>query len=178
VLGIVGQSGGAIRVRSEVGRGSEFVMFLPRHAPESASAADGAPGPAEGGGETILVVEDDERLRAMLRRTLAAHGYRVLEAGAPGEARAVVAHRPPPALLVTDVILPEGNGVDLARELARRWPHVPVVFISGYAGDHLSALEPLPPGARFLPKPFTPEALLAEVREALRREARALRTSA
>jgi signal transduction histidine kinase/CheY-like chemotaxis protein len=175
VLGIVGQSGGAIRVRSDVGEGSEFVVYLPRHEPEAAAPEDGARGADVGGGETVFVVEDDERLRGMLRRTLTQHGYRVVEAGAAREARGAAARCPPPALLLTDVILPEGNGVDLARELARRWPHVPVIFMSGYAGEHLSGLEPLPPGTRFLPKPFTPEALLAEVRAALGGAVRAAR---
>jgi CheY-like chemotaxis protein len=103
----------------------------------------------------------------MLRRTLVEHGYRVLEASAPSEARAVAAGHPAPALLLTDVILPEGDGVALARELGRRWPHVPVLFMSGYAGEHLSGASALPGGARFLAKPFTPDALLGAVREAL-----------
>jgi DNA-binding response OmpR family regulator len=65
------------------------------------------------------------------------------------------------------VILPEGNGVDVARALSRRWPGLRIVFMSGYPGEHLSGADALPPGARLLPKPFTPEVLLAAVREAL-----------
>jgi signal transduction histidine kinase/ActR/RegA family two-component response regulator len=168
VLGIVGQSGGAVRVRSEKGRGSEFTIYLPVHAGGAERAADTPSGTPLGRDETILVVEDDTHLRAMLRRTLYEHGYQVFEAGSAPEALAAAVVRAAPSLVLTDVILPEGNGVDLARELSGRWPGVPVVFMSGYAGDHLSGAEPLPPGARLLPKPFTPDVLLAEIREALR----------
>jgi signal transduction histidine kinase/ActR/RegA family two-component response regulator len=168
VLGIVGQSGGAIRVRSELGRGSEFVVYLPRHDPGAAASDCDALGAPQGGGETIFVIEDDDRLRRMLRRALGEHGYRVLEAATPREALAVAAGRAAPALVLTDVILPEGNGADLARELGRCWPGVPVMFMSGYPGEHLSGADALPAGARFLPKPFTPDALLGAVRDALR----------
>jgi DNA-binding response OmpR family regulator len=65
-------------------------------------------------------------------------------------------------------MLPDGNGVDLARELGARWPRMPITFVSGYTGEHLSDAGALPPGARFLPKPFTPEVLLQAVREAIR----------
>jgi signal transduction histidine kinase/ActR/RegA family two-component response regulator len=176
VLGIVGQSGGAIRVHSQPASGSEFRVYLPVHAGDSTAPVETPSDTPSGHHETILVVEDDVRLRGMLRRTLEEHGYTVLEAGTTGEALAVAAERAAPSLVVSDVILPEGNGVDLARELARRWPGVRVIFTSGYAGEHLAAVHALPPGARFLPKPFTPQVLLATVREALReRRKRAVR---
>jgi signal transduction histidine kinase/ActR/RegA family two-component response regulator len=168
VLGIVGQSCGAIRVHSEPPRGAEFRLYFPRHAGEPDAALEGRHGALHGANETILVVEDDARLRAMLRRTLSEHGYAVIDVGAVGEARAVAARGAAPALLLSDIILPEGNGVDLASELARTWRGVRVVFMSGYAGEHLSAAAAMPHGVRFLPKPFTPEVLLAAVAEALR----------
>jgi signal transduction histidine kinase/ActR/RegA family two-component response regulator len=166
VLGIVGQSGGAIRVRSE-GAGAEFTVSLPMHRGGPARAEPGPPPAPLGRDETILLVEDDAGLRAMLRRTLYEHGYQVREAGTAAEALAVAGAHPPPSLVLTDVILPEGNGVDLARALSRRWGGVRIVFMSGYPGEHLSGADALPAGARLLPKPFTPEVLLAAVREAL-----------
>jgi len=178
VLGIVGQSGGIIRVHSTSARGAEFRIYLPLHPCEPELAASGPGSAPHGRDETILVVEDDQRLRAMLCRTLSEHGYHVIQAATPSEALAQAAGRAAPALVLTDVILPEGNGVELARELAHRWGGVPVLFISGYAGEHLAG-DALPPGARFLPKPFTPEVLLAAVREALRtRHREAVRSEA
>jgi signal transduction histidine kinase/ActR/RegA family two-component response regulator len=178
VLGIVGQSGGAIRVHSEQSNGSEFRIFLPVHQGKSVTALETPRNTPCGHHETILVVEDDERLRAMLRRTLREHGYEVLEAGTPGEALALAAQRAAPSLVLTDVILPEGNGVDLARELSRTWRGIPVIFMSGYAGEHLSAVDALPPDARFVPKPFTPDVLLATVREVLRARRASIRAEA
>jgi signal transduction histidine kinase/CheY-like chemotaxis protein len=168
VLGIVQQSGGAIRVDSAPGRGSEFAIYLPLDEGEPEDVAAERRAPPARGSETVLLVEDDERVRAVVRRTLAAHGYRVVEASGAAAARAAArAPSAPPDLLLTDVILADGNGVDVAREATARWPGLPVVFISGYAGVHLPAVESLPRQARFLPKPFAPEALLAEVRAAL-----------
>jgi signal transduction histidine kinase/ActR/RegA family two-component response regulator len=168
VLGIVGQSGGAIRVCSRPAEGSEFRIYLPLH-PGEAAVAEPPQACAPRGTETLLVIEDDARLRAILRRTLSDAGYRVVEAGSRREAVDAADASAVPSLVLTDVILPDGNGVDLARELVGRWPGVPVMFISGYAGDHLSGAGALPTGARFLPKPFTPEVLLAALHEALPR---------
>jgi signal transduction histidine kinase/ActR/RegA family two-component response regulator len=168
VLGIVGQSGGAIRVGSTPGEGSEFRIYLPRRPGEAAAAPEPQDVAPRGSG-TILVVEDDERLRAILVRTLRDAGYDVVEAASRAQALAAASGSPgEPALLLTDVMLPDGNGVDLARELGARWPRMPITFVSGYTGEHLSDAGALPPGARFLPKPFTPEVLLQAVREAIR----------
>jgi signal transduction histidine kinase/ActR/RegA family two-component response regulator len=167
VLGIVGQSGGAIRVRSERAGGAEFTVCLPAHRGDAARAEGTPPAAPLGRDETILLVEDDPGLRAMLGRTLYEHGYQVREAATAPEALALAAAHGPPSLVLTDVILPDGNGVDLARELSRRWDGVRIVFMSGYPGEHLSGADAVPAGARFLPKPFTPEVLLAAVREAL-----------
>ncbi len=168
VMDIVSQAGGIIRVDSEPGKGTEFRIHLPRHAGEPEDAPGTPHLRARGGSETILLVEDDERLRATVRRSLVEHGYRVLEAPAAERALAIArAQEVPVGLVVTDVILTQRDGVELARELGRTWPGVPVLFMSGYTGEQLPGPGALPADARFLPKPFTPDVLLAAVREAI-----------
>ncbi|GEJ58894.1 ATP-binding protein [Anaeromyxobacter diazotrophicus] len=168
VYGIVAQSGGAIRVRSAPGEGSEFIVYLPHH--DGPCAAAPAVTPAAGGGsgghETILLVEDDDALRAVARRALQQRGYTVLDASAAAAALAIAAEHPRPIdLLLTDVLLPDENGPALARRVGALRPGVRLAFMSGYTGDALGA--ELPASAPFLPKPFTPAALLAAVRRAL-----------
>lgn len=168
VYGIVIQSGGAIRVLSAPGRGSEFRIYLPR-VEERAEAPE--PGPAPGpvrGSETVLLVEDEDVVRALVRRTLAGAGYRVLEASGPGEALEVASrHAGHIDLLLTDVTLPESNGVALWRQVAAQRPGLRVLFVSGHAGRHLEAARLGAGESAFLAKPFTPEALLRSVRGAL-----------
>ena len=103
----------------------------------------------------------------MIRRTLTEHGYVVRAVGTATDARAL--EGAPPDLLLTDIILPDGNGIDLARDLAVRWPAAGVLYMSGYAGEHLEAVGTLPPEAHLVPKPFATDVLLARVREVLER---------
>jgi signal transduction histidine kinase/ActR/RegA family two-component response regulator len=167
VQGVVAEAGGAIRIDSEQERGTEFRLFFPLRAGETRST-DGRLAPAHPTGtETILVVEDDPHLRGVVRRVLAQHGYVVRAVGCAADARAVTGA--PPDLLVVDVILPDGNGIDLERELSARWPSAGVLFISGYTGDHLRAVGALAQDVHLLPKPFTAETLLVHVREGLAR---------
>jgi PAS domain S-box-containing protein len=168
VYGIVSQSGGVVRVRSQPGQGAEFRVYLPRHVgaetPASARAAARQPGVGTG---TVLLVEDDAAIRAIARRTLARAGYRVLDAGTPGEAlRIALGEEGDVDLLVSDVVLPGRSGWELSRELVAHRPGLRVLFMSGYAADPSG--EPLlPEGAPLLAKPFTPEDLLGRVRAAL-----------
>jgi signal transduction histidine kinase len=166
VHGVVAECGGAIRVDSEPGR-TEFRLYFPLREQERAEPPKPEPSRAPRGSETILVVEDDPHLRGVVRRALVDHGYVVRAVAKAADAREL--EGVPPDLLLTDIVLPDGNGLDLARELSERWPTAGVLFMSGYTGEHLEAVGTLPPQAALLPKPFTADTLLVRVREALER---------
>jgi PAS domain S-box-containing protein len=168
--GIVKQSGGAIYAQSEPGRGACFTIYLPQ-AKESLSvvlrraAAPAAPA----GGETVLLVEDEEDVRALAGEVLRRAGYHVLTARDGEEAlRAAAAHPGPIHLLLTDVVLPGLGGGELARRLAEARPATAVLFMSGYADDLVVRQGVLRAEEAFLPKPFTADELLEKVRAALR----------
>jgi DNA-binding response OmpR family regulator len=164
---VVTEAGGAIRIDSEPGRGSEFRLYFPLRTGEAREAAARLTPAHPTGTETILVVEDDPHLRGVIRRVLSQHGYVVRAVGTAADARAVGGA--PPDLVVADIILPDGNGLDLVRELSARWPSAAVLFISGYTGEHLLAIGALPQDVHLLPKPFTADTLLVRAREALER---------
>ena len=168
VYGIVKQSGGHLRVHSEVGVGTVLRAYLPRmdHAdPVPPPPPQGEP---PGGMETVLLVEDEDAVRRFARRVLVRAGYTVVEA-ADGEQAVETArsHAGPIALVVTDVVMPSMGGYAAARELASILPGTPVLFISGYAGEDVLRRGGLPPDAPFLQKPFTPADLLQRVRQAI-----------
>ena len=166
VYGVVSQSGGAIRVRSEPGRGAEFRICFPLQQGRVAEAGGAAVPPPRAGIETVLLVEDDAAIRGIARRTLARAGYRVLDAGTAGDALQIAHREPGIHALVTDVLLPERNGWELSRDLSRGRPDLRVLFMSGYAA-HLTGESVLPEGVPFLAKPFTPDDLLRSVRAVL-----------
>src|SRR5262245_36058751 len=168
VYGIVQQSGGSIWVYSEPGEGTSFKVYLPTmeaaavvHAGESASDS------VRKGWETVLLVEDEDAVRALAREVLRRNGYVVLEARHGLDALRVAERHPDTIhLMVTDVVMPHMSGRDLADRLTEVRPDMKVLFISGYT-DHAAMHRHLTPGAAFLQKPFTPEALARRVRSML-----------
>jgi CheY-like chemotaxis protein len=171
VYGIVKQSGGSIYVYSEVGRGTSFKVYLPRVEQEQAASvrpALAAPQARPGGQETLLIVEDDEAVRALTRAVLRGRSYEVIEAVDADEALRLVAQNPKPiALLVTDVVMPGMSGRELASRLTTLRPELKVLYVSGYTDDAVVRHGLLEAEISFLQKPFTPDALARKVREVL-----------
>jgi CheY-like chemotaxis protein len=168
VYGIVKQSGGHVTVESRVGHGTTFKVFLPRV--EDDAVDDSAPeaGSPARGDETILLAEDDPDVRSLALEILQAQGYTVLPAANGREAMDVAErHRRLIHILVTDVVMPEMNGADLARRLAGLRPGLRVLFMSGYTDDVIAREGVLEPGTALLEKPFAPSALTQKVREVL-----------
>ena len=173
VYGIVEQSGGSLAVYSEPGRGSTFKIYLPRiDVPESKEQMT-APAAAAGGSEVVLLVEDEQALRAIMAETLRMAGYTVLEASDHKEALVVAAHRQRPIqLVITDVVLPGQSGPETANQIRNAQPGVRVLLMSGYTDRLLDGNALIEPGTPFLGKPFTIDALLRKVRAVLDRPPR------
>ncbi|MES4786312.1 MAG: hybrid sensor histidine kinase/response regulator, partial [Nitrospiraceae bacterium] len=172
VYGIVKQSDGHILVYSEPGKGSTFKIYLP--------IVDDAVEPVEGaepersspellhGNETILLVEDEPAVRALIRDTLRLFGYTILEARHGYEAQLIGSqHAGPIHLLMTDVVMPQMSGRKLAEGLASAHPSMKVLYMSGYTENAVIHHGILDPGTSFLQKPFTSDTLARKVREVL-----------
>jgi PAS domain S-box-containing protein len=170
VFGIVQQSGGNVWVYSELGRGTVVKVYLPV-AVGTATRTESAPTPKIArGGETILVVEDYDRLREVTVRILQEAGYEVWSAAdAPTAIEVARSNSGAIDLLLTDVILPGMNGQKLAEQLAASRPSVRTLFMSGYTETGVLRTDLLAQGVNFVEKPITPETLLAAVRRALDR---------
>jgi two-component system, cell cycle sensor histidine kinase and response regulator CckA len=190
VYGIIKQTGGFVYPESEVGKGTTFRIFLPRHVPvvEEAKAAnipdvvDGvaaaaeevvrlasrSPPPADDTGQgTILLVEDEKDLRGLNARGLTSRGYTVLQAGNGVEAIEVLErHNGKIDLVVSDVVMPEMDGPSLLKELRRRRPDLKIIFVSGYAEEAFANNQP-EGQHRFLAKPFELKTLIATVKETM-----------
>jgi PAS domain S-box-containing protein len=171
VYGIVEQSGGYIRVKSEVGRGSVFRIYLPLVEPDTPpESGDGcsADDNVQGSCATILLVEDEEVVRRFAADVLRDAGYKVLEASCGEDAlRIEREHNRPINLLLTDVVMPQMSGRDLAAAIAPLRPTIKVLYMSGYTDRALTHQGVLDPHTAFLSKPFTANALLRKVRAVL-----------
>jgi PAS domain S-box-containing protein len=169
VYGTVTQSGGHIEVQSEPGRGTTFAIYLPR-LPELAPAIESGLGVRHlpRGRETVLLVEDEDGVRMLARLVLQTNGYTVLEARNGREALALAeGYARPIHLLLSDVVMPQTSGREVADRLQATRPALRVLYISGYADDAIVHHGVLDPGLAFLQKPFTPAALARKVREVL-----------
>ncbi len=189
VYGIVKQTGGFVYPDSVIGKGTTFRIFLPRHVPTAEEVADAlpeteAPGLSEAmaaadettpqpaadltGQGAILLVEDEEGLRALNARGLASRGYTVLEAGNGVEALELFEqHGGKVDLVVSDVVMPEMDGPTLLKELRKLNPDLKIIFVSGYAEEAFEKSLPQGQQFSFLPKPFTLKQLVAAVKETM-----------
>ena len=176
VYGIVRQSSGWIEVLSEVGVGTSFRIYFPRIAAcliEEQREPSGNENPF--GDETILMVEDDAAVRHFTRAILKGYGYHVLEAAGGEEALEIARkYSDDIHLLLTDVVLPGLNGVEVSERLKVIRPHVKVLFVSGYMADVIARRAVLSPGVSLLPKPFTADGLASKLREVLAEPATAI----
>jgi two-component system, cell cycle sensor histidine kinase and response regulator CckA len=173
VYGIVRQTGGYIFCNSEVGKGTRFAIYLPRHAREASAVAEPE---REGkrekrtdltGKGTILLVEDEDAVRSFASRALASRGYTVLEAESGERALELVEEGKTIDLVLSDVVMPEMDGPTLLKELRRRGIATKVVFISGYAEDAFARNLEGQADFAFLPKPFSLKQLAEAVKEAM-----------
>jgi two-component system cell cycle sensor histidine kinase/response regulator CckA len=167
VYGVVHQAGGAIEVESEPGRGTTFTIRLPAAAPSPASAAADRERAAAGGDELVLLVEDDDTVRRVTARVLSGKGYRVVTARDGVEALHVLERLDrSPDLLLTDVVMPNLDGAELAARVIARHPRTKILFSSGYIDESIT-LRGVSSGSAFLQKPCSPAVLVARVREML-----------
>jgi len=167
--GIIRQSGGAIGMISELGKGTTARIYLPLVELKAEPHVEpDAPVAARSGAETILLIEDEARVRKLIVGLLRGRGYKVLEAARSDEAiRLARAHKGPIHLAVVDVVMPEMSGPEVIRHIAERRPEMRVLFISGYTDEAIVHHKIGETGAAFLSKPFLPEALARKVREVL-----------
>jgi len=168
VYGIVQQSGGHVWVYSEVGRGTTFRIYLPLVEESTESKRPVLRSDPVRGSEIVLVVEDNEAVRTAICRILRRAGYRVLDASDPNQAKQKCQqHEGVIDLLVTDVVMPQMSGPELAQELTAMRPGMKVLFMSGYSGNAITRHGVLSEGVMFLQKPFTPASVTHAVREVL-----------
>ncbi len=171
VYGMVKQNNGFINVYSEPGHGTTFKVYLSRVAVESAPRPEKAPGQLdENGHETILLVEDERAILRMTTMMLTRLGYTVVAAATPGEAiRLANEYNGRIDLIITDVVMPEMNGRELAENLSSHYPDLKLLFMSGYTASVIAHHGVLDEGVHFIQKPFSARDLAAKVRKALKK---------
>lgn len=168
VYGIVSQAGGAVSVESQEGHGTTFRILLPAVAASEKTAKAASTGLGPRGSETVLLAEDETRVRQLIRLTLEKQGYTVLEAKSGEEAiRISTTHVGPIHLLITDVVMPGLNGCELAESLRAARPDMAICYVSGYMDDAIIRHGFQASLSNLLQKPFSPSALVCKVREVL-----------
>jgi CheY-like chemotaxis protein len=168
VYGVVTQCGGQIDLDSELGRGTTFEILLPETADLPDQRQAERQREVDGGSETILLVEDNEGVRTLTERLLTGYGYAVIAVARPNDAVALVRDgRADAEVLLTDIVMPEMNGPQLADSIRRHKPGLPVVVMSGYAGAELERTGRLPDDVLILQKPFAPSQLASTIRTAI-----------
>ena len=155
-------------VQSEVGHGTSFHIYLPQVQGAAEKHPAPTPAAAAGGSETILLVEDEESVRQLVRDTLASKGYRVLEADS-GEAGIAIAdkHEGQIDLIITDVMMPGMSGREMVNKLNQTRPAIRILYLSGYTEDAIVSEGKFESGTAFLQKPFSLQSLSKKVREVL-----------
>ena len=169
VYGIVKQSGGYIFADSRPGQGATFTIYLPVHNSGTVAAARAPARPRQTdlwGSGTVLLVEDEAMVRAVAERALSRQGYTVLSAENGEAALELLESCQPPDLLISDVVMPTMDGPTMARHVRERYPHLPILFMSGYAEEQLRRSIDLD-NVAFLPKPFSVQQLAEAARDAL-----------
>jgi two-component system, cell cycle sensor histidine kinase and response regulator CckA len=168
VYGLISQSGGHIEVDSAPGRGTVFKIYLPQVEMSAVQKPNASTAKSRQGAETVLLVEDEEEVRAAVSESLQMRGYTVLKARHGKEAVMICRrHEGPIHLLLTDVIMPQMTGLELAQRVFPLRPEIKVLYISGYTSDALAQRHMMAAGTAFLQKPFTPDALVHQVRAVL-----------
>jgi PAS domain S-box-containing protein len=171
VHGIVARNGGSVNVCSEAGVGTSFKVYFPA-ADEAAMASETPPplGRPRAGGQTVLVVEDEDGLRDLARRLLQRQGYRVLLAANADEALRLFERNMTIDVLLTDVVMPGASGPELTKRLLEQQPGLKVIYMSGYTEESIVHHGVINPAIAFLHKPFTSETLARKLREVLERD--------
>jgi CheY-like chemotaxis protein len=178
VFGIVQQNGGHVHVYSEPGHGTTFKVYFPRvDVPDETPSVEARPQTLPRGSETILLVEDEEIVRAVARQVLEQAGYTVLEAANGKVALLTLAgHAGPVDLVVSDVVMPHMSGRELVDQLKTEWPNIRALLMSGYTDDAVVRHGILSAETSFIQKPFSASDLANKVRETLNSPKTSVRT--